>query len=343
MKIKGVRLILHPGMPKCGSSSIQASLISNLKVLKENNIFILDKKLRVRDSVNKSDPHGIPYSIIFECIEGEKDLRSELIECCNFIKEKHGIEEFDLVLSSETLSFICTSRGYEFHKTLSSLFDDCVVLIAIRAPWNQLFSHWRQSDYRKGLTFIQYVDRYFKQSGKSGEYWESRVERFLTLYNDVKIISLDTSNDLVNDFYNSFNDDSLGIKQVTKNSNRSLSPIFCEIMAKYPKAFCDEVNDVRNTIKRHKNILDSIIPSDSNNSLIFSNDLLPEHIELIDKLKCIFIDKYLLLLERFGTTTQNKRIELERILSEKKEVETSMINDSSELMLVELVSNLKRI
>lgn len=342
MKIKGVRLILHPGMPKCGSSSIQASLISNLDILRSKKVFILDKNFRVRDELDKQNPHGIPYSIIDECLDKEKDLEIELAECCRLIKEKHNIEEFDLVLSSEVLSFIGTQKGFEFHKVLNSIFESTLVIVIIRAPWNQMFSNWRQGDYRKGLSFNDYVEHHLKKTSKSEAYWESRIEHFMNLYGEVKIISLETSKDIIDDFYKQFLPEGLGIQKVNKRENRSLSPIFCEIIAKNSQFFQDEVNDVRYLIKRHKNILDDILPADS---AIFSNNFLPIHYQLIVRLKNLFEKEYFSLLGKYGIHSGDELEALQKNLLESKPIQFDNIDskNTSELMLAELVSSLKRI
>jgi len=342
MKIEGVRLILHPGMPKCGSSSIQASLILNLQILRQNNVFILDKKFRIRDSVAKSEPHGIPYSIIFECLDGEKNLELEIRECCRLIKENYHIDSFDLILSSEVLSFIKTVHGHSFHEILSNLFEDSLVIMIIRSPWTQLLSNWRQGGYRHGDSFKKYSEKYLKPSSSPGEYWESRIEEFNKLYGKVNILSLDTSDDIVGDFYRVFIEKKIDLKSFSKKNNRSLSPVFCELMSKYPDVFQDEVNDIRNTIKRHKNILDDLVPSDS---IIFSNDALPEHIDQLDKLRLMFMDKYFILLGEYGGHTPKELNDFKNKALNKRQIMVNdvNVNNISELMLVEIISNLKRI
>lgn len=341
-KIEGVRLVLHPGMPKCGSSSIQASLICNLKILQKAKIFILDKHFRIRDEIARADPHGIPYSIIFECLNDERNLEFELRECCRKIKEKHNIDAFDLVLSSELLSFIGTERGFKFHTILSRLFENNLVLIAIRAPWDQQFSHWRQSDYRKGLSFDKYVELYRDQNGTSGKYWNSRIEKFVELYKKVRVISLDTNGSFVDEFYKQILEQNIDLKKIHSKSNRSLSPVFCEVLSKYPEFFKDEVNDNRNVLKRHKNVLDSAVPS---NSFFFSNDVLPEHSELIDQSKKHFLDEYFVVLDKYSAYSSEELETMRDKLSynrKYKVIETD-VDKLTERMLVELVSNLKNI
>ncbi|MEP2651767.1 MAG: hypothetical protein ABJH06_07200 [Paraglaciecola sp.] len=300
MSTENVRLILHPGMPKCASSSVQTSLISNREVLRKKNVFVLGADLRIRIETSKDKPHGIPYSIIKKCVSGEVSLTRELQQCCKEIKKDFNVSSFDLVLSSELLGFIGRKDGWQLHEELASIFNDTLVVIIVRNPWQHIFSNWRQGVYRQGLTFKDFSNQKLSTFQNDADYWGSKLSLFELLYDEVKVLSLDISSDIVSDFYFQFLTNVEDLKTISKKSNKSLSPIFCEIMSEFPEDFTDELTAGASDKKGHKNMLKKICIDEVIPSTIFSDTKLKSHTICIQSLKEHFMSTYLSSLEKYG-------------------------------------------
>ena len=342
-----IRLIMHPGMPKCASSSIQTALINNRSRFAQHGKFVLDKNLQIREQTTKENPHGIPYAIIHDVIDGKVNIEEQLTTTCDYIRRKYKVSKFDLILSSELLSFINTERGQIFHSKLANLFSETHVHIVIRAPWKQLLSNWRQGGYRDGSGLTEYLDKTIEPE-RTLNYWESRIDYFRYFYCNVNVVSLDAHKDIVTYFLNKILRVSDGFVIPKSKSNPSLSPALCEILATAPHLFESELKDIRNVIKRHKNVLAAVLNPAAKSGKIFSNIAYVKHQEAVIRLRDQYIDSYIESLLKGGYSEAELTLLKEGLANEPifnseeliNEQDSDELSNFSESLLLELVQAL---
>ena len=332
-------------MPKCASSSIQAALITKRADLRDNSIYLADKNFKVCKTSSAADPHGIPYSVIFDHIDKKRNVKDLISNTLDSIIEERNDDKFDFLVSSELLSFIGSPEGEAVHSDILSIFDNSLAIIVIRSPWSLVFSNWRQGVYREGITFEEYASKVMRSNQSSKGYFDNRINLFNKYYKEVRIVPIETSTNIVNDFLSNIScSHILNNNKTHQNRNKSLAPVFCEVMCKFPELFKDEMEDRRNVKPRHKNILSNIV---AGNSQFFSDSLTLGQYTTLDTLKDFFQEKYIELLNAYsGLTSSHKDwcCVFDRQISEK--YAPFIVNDANridlvEFMLADVVSNLK--
>lgn len=302
-----MELILHPGMPKCGSSSIQHALIGNVSKLADSNIFVLDKSFALSDLNDRKGHYGVPYNIIYDILNGKVKLEELVNNIRDYLERVGRYENSKVVLSSELLSGVNSEAGLNLHEGIERLFDKVSVWIYVRAPWNQFFSNWRQGVYREGFSFNSYAEKRVKET-KTENFWGKRLAGFYKTYSNVNVVALESLTDVREHFFRN----ALGLENefvFEKNSNPSLCPIFCDALSLNPRFFESELQDIEYRGYRHKNHLMSLL--NNVDSTIFSNLCTVEHFNSLLKLKEIYEPEYIRLVSSTEKEALNISAKLE--------------------------------
>lgn len=306
-----MELILHPGMPKCGSSSIQEALIRSADKLADNNIFVLDKYFSLSYLNGRDSKHGVPYNIIYDVLDGRVKLVNLIDDIKSYLGSIGKLENSKIILSSELLSDINGESRLKFHKELNSLFDNVSLWIYVRAPWNQFFSNWRQGVYREGISFKTYTEKRMKES-RTRNFWGERLAEFYNIYTQINVVAIESVGDVKEHFFKNaicIND----TYQLEKNSNPSLCPILCDALSLNSDYFKNELLDKEYKGYRHKNqLMDEL---NNMESTIFSNKCTQEHIESLLNVKSFYEDEYI----KFVSSSESDSLRISKKL--KAEIE----------------------
>lgn len=342
---KGVKLIVHPGMPKCASSSIQAALITNLDYLQERSFFVVDRDFKV--SIEKSkrkQPYGIPYGVIHDFVDGRLNLEEETSGLVNSILDFNLKDDARLVISSELLSFIATEKGKRFHSKLVSMFENKMAVIVVRSPWSQILSNWRQGVYRTGEGFHDYVKSRISANSQSVGYFQSRIDLFKRFYGEVEVLFIESPGNVVSSFFETIG--CPGVEFARSVKNRSLSPVFCDAMSRHSSLFEFELDDIRNTLPRHKNILADMLDAGSS---VFSDRMTARQFSAMEELFDFFKDQYVDLIVENDSNGLNRSYWLNKFEEDlelrygKELVEESHLLDEQLCMFAEVVSSLRKL
>lgn len=166
------RLIIHIGAPKCGSSALQSSL----EILERSGSLL---KIGTCYPLEYSRGMGQGNSeFLFNDISSKSEDYSITKQ---FIQ---GIEADTVILSDETLFGILFVGINNIYKVLHDLFDEIIVLVAIREP-----SSWLISDYSQYIKQDKSFDDFIKHVVKREKIidWEIFLKQLNNQCQDVKI------------------------------------------------------------------------------------------------------------------------------------------------------------
>lgn len=268
-----MRLILHPGHSKCGSTSIQKSLLKNRAALEEKGVLVPDPQMRVKGEKG-FNPVGETPRPFFKRVMDASDA-SELKYRVEEITRFAGASDRTLVISAENLvNRLKSPAGEKVHHALQESFEDVKVIYYIKPIKHFLLSAWQQWGCKKGVSF----DRFVINSSKSGNpsYCVaadlfSKVYGKDGLYLNMVDQSLLYKGDLLEDFYNQAGISTKSLDTTSIPANKSLSPALCSLLSRSPHLF-ESVHD--ESLKRM--IADSV----GEKSLALDKTLseIPEHV-----------------------------------------------------------------
>ncbi|WP_146140419.1 hypothetical protein [Zobellella endophytica] len=236
-----MRLILHPGHAKCGSTTIQNFLRDNRDFLFKNKFITLDSNLRTQDEPNFIEKSESPRGFFKRILNGNSLLNLE--EKLSNIKNRFS--DHTLIISAENLTNQIAegAPGSSIHKTISEIFTDVTVIYYIKPQDTFLFSGWQQWGYKQGLSLQQYIQRSLNQGGPN---YLRAINFFEKVYgkNNLNISPLTSNalinNDLIDDFCSKAKLPILDKKVNLSPQNVSLNPIICDILSRHPELFKDQ-------------------------------------------------------------------------------------------------------
>ncbi len=155
------RCIIHIGMHKTGTSSIQQSLngLANETYVYANidghpnhssalaKLFTEHQDVKIKDLNERSVLNGLGSNVNFDGF-GALD---------RMIEEADGR---DLLLSGEGIAFFSKNALEKFRKYFSSRFDDLNIVAAVRAPAGYMASAFQEPIKRGGLNYQNFAKRY---------------------------------------------------------------------------------------------------------------------------------------------------------------------------------------
>lgn len=150
-----MKLTIHIGHPKCGSSTIQNFLYSNITALNSMQISVFDYKLDLYEKTNHPRP---PVKAISDLRHGQTDIVSFHKKILKTFEQARKYNINHLILSAENLSDI---RIPDMLSDLVKVFDVKIVYY-IRRQDDWLLSSWKQWQIKQGIQLHQLVENYTK-------------------------------------------------------------------------------------------------------------------------------------------------------------------------------------
>lgn len=236
-----MKLLLHPGHSKCGSTTIQKAIIKNRKLLEAHGYVIPDPQMRIRGD-DGFNPNGETPRAFFRHAMEQKDL-GPLKEKLARLKQKHGDSDSTVLISAENLvNQLGAASGLNIHRLLRDTFDSHEVIYYIRRQDQFIMSAWQQWGYKKGLSLQAFVEQALKTRNPN---YRVIASAFSNLYGktNVTVVPLLRESliegDLVSDFFAR-----LGIRDKVQKpadsiDNKSLNPYLCEALSRVNHIFRD--------------------------------------------------------------------------------------------------------
>ncbi|WP_203291062.1 hypothetical protein [Maricaulis parjimensis] len=139
------KLLLHIGHSKCGSTTIQRTLLANQDQLKEQKVFLYGRDL---SSSREGSVKGMPNAVLNDA-EHWKTAAEQVAS----VVEQAG-ENDTYILSAEIL---CQPRMAGFVAHLTEYFDSRIIHY-IRPQTDWCYSAWKQWQVKRGLKLQEWVD-----------------------------------------------------------------------------------------------------------------------------------------------------------------------------------------
>lgn len=236
-----MRLVLHPGHSKCGSTTIQKAIIKNRQLLEDNGYIIPDPQMRTKGDLG-FNPNGETPRPFFRHAMENQDV-STLKKKLGKIKNKFSGRDVSVLISAENLvNQLGRPSGMQIHQELMNCFSDYRVLYYIRRQDQFIMSAWQQWGYKQGISLREFTRRSIKVRNPN---YRAALEKFGDIYGESCVSAIPLSVDylkgesLVADFFYR-----LGITQDVKKpgrsiENQSLNPYICEALSKVSHLFKD--------------------------------------------------------------------------------------------------------
>ncbi|WP_324689889.1 glycosyltransferase family 61 protein [Cobetia sp. D5] len=236
-----MKLVLHPGHSKCGSTTIQKAIIKNRKLLESHGYVIPDPQMRTPGDEG-FNPNGETPRAFFRHAMEQKDLEPLKAKLAR-IKEKYGDSSQSVLISAENLvNQLGAASGLNIHRLLRDTFVSHEVIYYIRRQDQFIMSAWQQWGYKKGLSLQAFVEQALR--GKNPNY-RVIASAFSNLYgkSNVTVVPLLRDSliegDLVADFFARLGIISEVQKPEDSIDNKSLNPYLCEALSKVNHIFRD--------------------------------------------------------------------------------------------------------
>ena len=247
-------LILHPGHPKCGSSSIQKFLFDRRIDLESNGYAVPDRFFHFRFERDCDFSIALaPVLYLSEIMEqGNYSLIEKRIRNAIENAQKSDIHTF--ILSAESLSSLHAVR---IHELFSKYFEIKKVLYYIRRQDDLLLSAWQQWGHKSGTGFAEYCN----QQLKNGQPMYTRNAQILeSHYGKDKLEVAPFSRkafyngDLISDFLVRTGLDALiDLKSVSDVENERLNPLVCDYLAQFSYIYTSaHDNRPKNNLEKYK-------------------------------------------------------------------------------------------
>jgi hypothetical protein len=148
-----MRLVIHAGFGKCGSSAIQVALQNRCRELRQQSIFLFGKDL----SIYKGEwPSGKPFWKVAETLRdarNDQTLAPRIVS--NMQRSAATAPNATFILSSEGLG---NPGKANLLRTVDDAIDTTVVFY-LRPQFEWIPSAWKQWSLRKGTPLARHIDR----------------------------------------------------------------------------------------------------------------------------------------------------------------------------------------
>jgi len=249
-----MKLILHPGHPKCGSSSIQKFLHDNRVAFEEKGYAIPDRFFHFRFEKDCDFSVGQSTVQYFKEIENKGNYQALENRIRKSISQAQNSDIHTFILSAENLSGL---RSRPLHEIFSKYFDVRKVLYYIRRQDDFLLSAWQQWGHKKGVGFTEYVGHYLKNGCRV---YSGTIQLLETCHGkdalEVAPFSRQAFHreDLISDFLlKSGLDTMISPDSVPVLENVRLNPLVCDYLAQFPEIY-DSAHDnlPKISLEKHK-------------------------------------------------------------------------------------------
>jgi len=228
-----MKLFLHPGHAKCGSTSIQRAAIRNRAILARHHVVIPDSQLRLPGE-SGFNPHAeTPRKFFRQVMEsGDTDRLAARLHAW---QDAPQWRDATFLISAENLvNHLMQPIGRQIHGLLTESFESAEVIYYVRRQDDYVLSAWQQWGFKEGKKFEEYYKE--AQRRRNPHYW-AIAQMFSQLYgrDSVTVRPLTSAalkdGDLLTDFFGRLADDLSDFDFDQSRSNISLNPFFCEILA----------------------------------------------------------------------------------------------------------------
>lgn len=240
-----MKLFLHPGHAKCGSTSIQRAIIRNRPALAEHHVVVPDPQLRLPGEAG-FDPYGETPREFFRRLMETADT-APLVARLQSWRESPLWRDATFVISAENLiNHLMGPIGERIHTVLAEHFDAVQVVYYIRRQDDYILSAWQQWGFKAGKTFAEYSQEALRQRNP---HYLAVGQAFRKLYGPQNVILKPLlaqalkGGELLTDFFSYLVDDPSTLSFDQSRSNLSLNPYLCEILAGRKGLFRDIHDD----------------------------------------------------------------------------------------------------
>jgi hypothetical protein len=250
-----MKLILHPGHAKCGSTTIQRFLRINRELLFENDILVPDLNFRFPGERGFVASSESPRKFFREIMESV-DL-SKLVERLKFLKSNYPNKS--LLVSAENLTVALAAIGKEIHSLFSDFFEDVHIIYYIRPQDTYMLSSWQQWGYKSGVTLNELCVQ------NNIPDYAGVIRSLKIIYNKpwIDVVPLNKNallgGGLISDFLKRVSFPKLDYTYSNDLANVSLSPVLCDFLSNQKFLFKDH----------HENYVEDYILKRLNDKPIF--------------------------------------------------------------------------
>lgn len=245
-----VKLFLHPGHSKCGSTSIQQALVMNRQLLQQYNLIVPDSEMRLPGEPGFNQHTETPRPVFQRAMNENNTQALETI--LERIIPQLASENQSLIISAENLvNRLNTDAGRKIHHVLKRFFSSIQVIYYIKRQDRFILSAWQQWGYKTGQSLNAYLKETLKKHSPN---YLMIAQTYCKIYGREHLALIPVhraylyKNDLILDFFKRLGVDTQHVAMPpNKSSNRSMSPALCDIFAKLPHHF-ENIHD--ETIKR---------------------------------------------------------------------------------------------
>lgn len=233
-----IRLVLHPGHPKCGSSSIQAALYGSVDALEARGVFLPNRRFRFSFE-NDGYRRGLGNPVnFFEGISNDAGFAAfeeRLAEVLTGVRRAGGRT---VVISAENLgnqSGITTRRP--LHEIFARRFRPVDVIFYIRRQDDWMVSSWQQWGHKLGWSLERHIDQNLADNRPD---FLAAARSFEAVYGEgrVSVVPLDRRTLMEGDLLADFSRRSgLPLGETPEEDtfkNASLGGFLCDVLARAP-------------------------------------------------------------------------------------------------------------
>ena len=225
MSDRPIRLVLHPGHPKCGSSSIQHALRLNAAALAERGVFV---------------PTRRPNRIFIQACERHDFAPVEewLLQLLTQVRQA-GSDT--LVISSENLGVRqLVTNGRPIHEIFARHCQPVDVVYYIRRQDDWIVSMWQQWGHKAGKSLTNYTE---ERLGFHEPVFRAAAHLFEDVYGGdrIAVVPLQrqalVGGDLIVDFSHKTGVGPLLVEDDDRHKNPSMSGFLCDVLARAPHVY----------------------------------------------------------------------------------------------------------
>ncbi|MCU0534588.1 MAG: hypothetical protein MUD14_11910 [Hydrococcus sp. Prado102] len=236
-----IQLIVHSGHAKCGSSSIQKFIYSNIQYLKKLNTYIPDKNFRFLFDTKESllqweDPLHYFGDLIFD---GTRDVQEFETRLKEIIEKAHQNNCKKIIISSENLGSL-NAKSRKVHEALASHFKDITIIYYIRTQDNWIVSSWQQWTHKEGENFQDYLHRSLNSNSpdflKIAEFLEEIYGKKSLMVVPLHKKALINQN-LIDDFCERAQIQLSETINTKIDANKGLNLYLCDVLARIPNVY----------------------------------------------------------------------------------------------------------
>ncbi|TNE65702.1 MAG: hypothetical protein EP335_05080 [Alphaproteobacteria bacterium] len=227
-----IKLYLHIGHPKCGSSTLQQALFENRRALLKAGIGVCDRSLGLMSATSAA---MFPIGYLRKLYDlPVPEAEAEVAEKFRLLAKKAAAKGLKaVVLSAENLA---STRGVNLLKEARPYFD-CDVIYYIRRQDDWLLSSWLQWQFKTGESLSDFIERRLQM--EKNYLYRDVLEACIETFGQEKlrVRTLFRRNlvgeSLVPDFWSALGVDAASMAEVA-SQNVSLSPNLVGVLKESP-------------------------------------------------------------------------------------------------------------